>query len=368
MASASARPAPSSSQEAVRSAPPGTSASAPEDSAPVMPPFRPTAENASQANGPPPAGSTPVVWIPGGEFSMGALDPDSRPDAGGEDPTTDAQPVHRVYVDGFWMDSTEVTNRAFEKFVRATDYLTVAERTPSADDFPDAPPESLVAGSLVFAPQKRPADSHHRWWTYLKGASWQHPSGPASDLRGREQYPVVQVAYEDAVAYCRWAKKRLPTEAEFEFAARGGLSDKRYPWGDELRPGGRWMANVFQGRFPDTDTGEDGWAGIAPVASFPPNGYGLYDVAGNVWEWVIDWYRSDYYETFDLQRASRNPRGPEDSHDPGERGVAKRVQRGGSFLCASEYGGRYLVGSRGKGDPSRGANHLGFRCVASDDW
>ncbi len=186
------------------------------------------------------------------------------------------------------MDAAEVTNGAFEKFARATGYVTVAEQTPIAEDSPDTASESLVAGSVVFDPSRRATstDGHKRWWTYRKGANWQHPSGPSSDLRGRARYPVVQVAYDDAVAHCRWAKKRLPTEAEFEFAARGGLAGRRYPWGDDLRPDSRWMENVFQGRFPDRDTGDDGWAGIAPVASYPPNGYGLYDVAGNVWEWV----------------------------------------------------------------------------------
>jgi formylglycine-generating enzyme required for sulfatase activity len=307
-----------------------------------------------------------MVWIPGGSFSMGGVDQQAASAATCADPLSDAQPVHRVYVDGFWMDATEVTNEAFEKFVRATGYLTIAERTPTAEEFPDAPPDRLIAGSVVFAPPSRPVplDSQLRWWSYRKGASWRHPTGPKSDLHGREHYPVVQVAYEDAVAYAAWAHKRLPTEAEFEFAARGGLSGKRFAWGDELRPGDRWMANVFEGHFPDRDTGDDGWAGAAPVASFPANGYGLFDVTGNVWEWVADWYRSDYYATFDLKRTSRNPRGPEDSHDPSEPGVAKRVQRGGSFLCSSEYCTRYLVGSRGRGEPSSGADHLGFRCVA----
>jgi formylglycine-generating enzyme required for sulfatase activity len=296
---------------------------------------------------------------------MGAADPGG--DAG-QSATADARPVHRVYVDGFWMDSTPVTNEAFAKFVRATSYVTAAERTPSAEDFPETAPESLVAGSVVFDPPRRPAasDSRRRLWRYTRGANWQHPSGPASDLRGRQRCPVVQVAYDDAVAYCRWAKKRLPTEAEFEFAARGGLSGKPYPWGDEARPGDRWMANLFEGHFPDNDTGDDGWVGIAPVASYPPNGYGLYDVAGNVWEWVSDWYRSDYYESFDLHRTSRNPRGPEDSHDPSAPGVAERVQRGGSYLCASDDCTQYLVGARGKGDPLSGANLLGFRCIAPD--
>jgi formylglycine-generating enzyme required for sulfatase activity len=327
-------------------------------------PFGPTIANPSGPPGPPPRG---MVWIPGGEFSMGASEPQTGNREGCGDPQADAQPVHRVYVDPFWMDSTEVTNDAYGEFVRATGYITVAERTPSAEEFPDAPPENLVAGSVVFNPPKHPVplDSHLRWWTYIKGASWRHPAGAGSDLRGRGHYPVVQVAYEDAEAYAKWAHKRLPTEAEFEFAARGGLAGKRYAWGNEFRPDGRWMANVFQGHFPDRDTGDDGWSGIAPVGSFPPNAYGLYDIAGNVWEWVADWYRSDYYESFDSKRVARNPRGPADSHDPGEPGVAKRVQRGGSFLCSSEYCTRYLVGSRGKGEPSSGANHLGFRCVSS---
>jgi sulfatase modifying factor 1 len=213
-----------------------------------------------------------MVWIAGGEFSMGAFDPDVHAGTDCGDPTADAQPVHRVYVDGFWMDSTEVTNETFERFVRATGYVTVAERTPTTDEFPDAPPENLVAGSVVFVPPSRPVplDSQFRWWTYRKGASWRHPSGVRSDLRGRERYPVVQVAYEDAAALCRWAKKRLPTEAEFEFAARGGLSGKRYAWGDELRPGDRWMANVFEGHFPDEDTGADGWAASRPSRRFHP--------------------------------------------------------------------------------------------------
>jgi formylglycine-generating enzyme required for sulfatase activity len=333
-------------------------------------PYARTVENASPPAGAPADGPPGMVWIPGGEFSMGAVDPDGPAGPGCGDPTADAQPVHRVYVDGYWMDVTEVTNEAFARFVRTTGYVTVAERTPTAEEFPDAPRENLVAGSVVFVPPSRPVplDSQYRWWTYLHGASWRHPGGAGTDLRGRDRYPVVQVAYEDAAAHCTWAKKRLPTEAEFEFAARGGLSGRRYAWGDDVRPGGRWMANIFQGHFPDSDTGADGWAGIAPVASFPPNGYGLHDVAGNVWEWVGDWYRSDYYATLDASlergRASRNPTGPPDSHDPTEPGVAKRVMRGGSFLCSSEYCTRYLVGSRGKGDPSSGANHLGFRCVA----
>jgi formylglycine-generating enzyme required for sulfatase activity len=327
-------------------------------------PFAPTIVNGGRPPGRAPDG---MAWIPGGEFSMGAAD-DADADAvppGHCGPLDDARPVHRVAVDGFWMDRTEVTNEQFAKFVRATGYVTLAERKPTAAEFPGAPPENLVAGSVVFDPPVRPVplDSHFRWWSYVQGASWRHPFGAGSDLRERERYPVVHVAYEDAQAYATWAGKRLPTEAQFEFAARGGLTGKRYAWGDELRPGGRWMANTFQGHFPDRDTGDDGWVGLAPVGSFPANGYGLYDVAGNVWEWLSDWYRADTYATLAAGGVANNPRGPVDSLDPEEPGVAKRVQRGGSFLCTTQYCTRYLVGSRGKGEPSSAANHLGFRCV-----
>ncbi len=184
----------------------------------------------------------------------------------------DALPIHRVYVDGFWMDETDVTNAEFEKFVQATGYITIAERTPTKEEFPMAPPESLVAGSIVFTPTSRPVplNNHYRWWRYQHGANWRHPEGPQSDIKGKENYPVVQIAYPDAVAYAEWAGKRLPTEAEWEFAARGGLTGKLYPWGDEFKPGGKFAANSYQGQFPVEDTGEDGFAGIAPVKSFPP--------------------------------------------------------------------------------------------------
>jgi formylglycine-generating enzyme len=325
--------------------------------------FGPTTEDAAR----PSRAVAPdgMVWIPGGEFSMGAADPRHDSD-GGNDPLADARPIHRVRVDGFWMDRTEVTNAQFARFVAATGYVTVAERTPRAEDFPGAPPQNLVAGSLVFAapPHPVPLDSHYRWWSYVHGARWRRPLGAGSDLEGRERLPVVHVAYEDAEAYARWAGKRLPTEAEFEFAARGGLAGRKYAWGDELRPNGRFMANTFQGHFPDADNGDDGYSGLSPVASFPPNRYGVFDITGNVWEWCSDWYRYDYYATLSRSGAvARNPRGPDDSFDPSEPHVAKRVQRGGSFLCSSEYCARYLVGSRGRGEPSSGGNHLGFRCV-----
>jgi formylglycine-generating enzyme required for sulfatase activity len=308
-----------------------------------------------------------MTWIPGGEFSMGAADPRGR-EHGGHEEMADARPIHRVYVDAFWMDATEVTNEQFSRFVNATGYVTVAEQKPTREEFPTAPPENLVAGSVVFAPPPHsvPLNDHFQWWAYVPGACWRRPAGPGSDLAGREKHPVVHVAYEDAVAYARWAGKDLPTEAEWEFAARGGLAGKTYPWGDELRLGGRWMANVFQGRFPvkGQDAGEDGFAGIAPVARFPANGYGLNDVAGNAWEWVSDWYRPDAYSAVAASGAiARNPKGPATSHDPAEPGVPKRVHRGGSFLCTDQYCTRYMVGTRGKGEVRTGSNHLGFRCV-----
>jgi formylglycine-generating enzyme required for sulfatase activity len=271
-------------------------------------------------------------------------------------------------VDGFWMDATDVTNDDFAAFVKATGYVTVAERKPRAEDFPGAPPENLVAGSVVFAPTDHavPLTDHSQWWSYVKGASWRHPLGPESDLTGKGKYPVVHVAYEDALAYATWAGKRLPTEAEWEFAARGGLSGKPFVWGDQFRPDGKWMANTYQGEFPvkDTDKPEDGHAGIAPVALYPPNGYGLYDMAGNVWQWTSDWYRPDYYARLAATGGvARNPQGPDAPFDPSEPTQKKKTHRGGSFLCTDQYCSRYAVGTRGKGEVSTGTNHLGFRCV-----
>jgi sulfatase modifying factor 1 len=299
-----------------------------------------------------------MVWIPGGTFWRGNDNPKMP----------DAQPIHQVAVDGFWMDQTAVTNEQFARFVEATGYVTIAERTPDAKDFPGAPPESLVAGSVVFSPPSGPVplDNHLRWWSYVKGANWRHPEGPQSNLQGREKHPVLQVAWDDAVAYARWAGKRLPTEAEFEFAARGGLDRKKFAWGDDLQPDGKWMANIWQGRFPYDNTAEDGYRATAPVGSFPANGYGLYDMAGNVWEWCNDWYRHDYYRTLAAGRQPvRNPQGPADSYDPSEPGTAKRVMRGGSYLCTDQYCTAYEAGARGKGAPDSGTNHLGFRCVKS---
>ena len=326
--------------------------------------FEPTVVNKDGEPGKAPEG---MVWIPGGEFSMGA-----NVNGGGscEAPmaSNDAGPVHRVRVDGFWMDVTAVTNEQFEKFVKATNYVTIAERTPTKEEFPTAPAENLVAGSVVFEPTDHevPLDNHYQWWSYVKGANWRHPLGPQSDIKGKEKYPVVQIAYPDAEAYAKWAGKRLPTEAEFEFAARGGLSGKTFVWGDEFRPKGKWMANTWQGKFPVKDAGDDGFVGIAPVKSFPPNGYGLYDMAGNVWEWCSDWYRPDYYaQLAKIDKVPINPQGPDSPFDPAEPNEKKRVHRGGSFLCNDQYCSRYIVGTRGKGEVNTGTNHLGFRCVKS---
>jgi formylglycine-generating enzyme required for sulfatase activity len=324
--------------------------------------FQPTVENQKPAPGTAPKG---MVWIPGGEFSMGANDPPDKDDVGMK-ATRDARPVHRVYVDGFFMDQTDVSNTEFAEFVKATGYVTVAERTPSADDFPGAPPENLVAGAVVFSPPNHgvPLDNHLHWWSYVKGANWRHPNGPQSHIIGKANYPVVQVAYEDATAYAKWAGKRLPTEAEWEFAARGGLAGKPFVWGDEFRPNGKYMANTHQGHFPDTDTGADGFVGPSPVAHYPANPYGLYDMAGNVWQWTSDWYRPDYYRQLaDAGGVAQNPKGPESPLDPAEPSEPKKVHRGGSYLCTDQYCSRYIVGTRGKGETSTGTNHLGFRCV-----
>ena len=331
--------------------------------------FRPTTGGMPQPAGDPPTG---MVWIPGGEFSMGCADPRGLP-CGGLDPMNDARPIHRVRVGGFWMDATEVTNDQFAAFVAATGHVTVAERPPRAEDFPGAPPEKLVPGSIVFTPPRDPVPlrdetgvAHLQWWAYVPGACWRHPQGPGSDIEGRGAEPVVQVAFEDAEAFARWAGKRLPTEAEWEFAARGGLAGQPYPWGREFRPGDRWMANTWQGRFPGENTAADGFAGVAPVGRYPANGYGLHDVSGNVWEWCADWYRPD---TFfhdagpDGSAVAVDPRGPDDSFDPQEPGQPKRVHRGGSFLCSDQYCARYIVGTRGKGEVSSATNHIGFRCV-----
>jgi formylglycine-generating enzyme required for sulfatase activity len=326
------------------------------------PGFEPTLAGTAAPSTPAPPG---MVWIPGGEFSMGS---EASAEAFCQVPgvTRDAQPIHRVRVDGFWMSATEVTNEAFAAFVAATGYVTVAERAPNAADFPGAPPELLVPGSTLFSPPARPVDLRdaRQWWRWAPGASWRQPAGPGSDLDGRARHPVVHVAWEDAAAYAGWAGGRLPTEAEWEFAARGGQTGKLYPWGDQQPADHAPSANIHQGMFPSHDSGADGHAGVAPVASYPANPYGLHDMAGNVWEWVSDWYRPDYYEALaGAGGVAINPAGPDSSFDPAEPGAQKRVQRGGSFLCTEQYCSRYLVGTRGKGEISTGSDHVGFRIV-----
>jgi sulfatase modifying factor 1 len=305
---------------------------------------------------PPPESPAPpgMVWIPGGVFWMG-----SSSDHPG---LQDAKPLHLVQVDGFWMDRTEVTNAEFARFVQATGYVTEAERQADPKTYPAVSLWKLRPGSAVFLPPKDgdKLAEPSSWWHFVPGADWRHPEGPDSSIEGRENYPVVHVSWEDAQAYARWAKKRLPTEAEFEFAARGGLERKLYPWGDELCPHQQWRMNAWQGDFPMRNLKLDGFLHASPVASFPPNGYGLYDMEGNVWEWTSDWYRPNYYESLSRNSISRNPSGPVTSFDPLEPGMPKRVQRGGSFLCSGES---LLVGFRGKGPPHMSAYHLGFRCV-----
>jgi formylglycine-generating enzyme len=295
---------------------------------------------------------TGMVWIPGGTFTMG-------------EPTSQDQdaPRHTVAVQGFWMDRTEVTNDQFAKFIAATNYQTVAERTPSAEQFPGVPAEKLVPFSACFAccdVNPNEAGGLPPWWAMTPGASWKHPEGPGSSIVGRGDHPVVHVAWEDAAAYAKWAGKRLPTEAEWEFAARGGQDKMTFTWGNDV-PGtnGKYFANTFQGKFPASDSAADGFSATAPVGSFPANGYGLVDMSGNAWEWCHDWYAANYY----TRSPNQNPQGPEfGDADPGD-GQPQRVRRGGSFLCADAYCRRYLPGTRDKNPPDSSANHTGFRCV-----
>ncbi len=308
---------------------------------------------------PPCAAPEGMVWIPGGEFYMG--------DA--EDPMLE---MRFVYVDGYWMDQHEVTNTEFARFIAATGFRTVVERNLDPKEFPKAPPELLKPWSFVF--QKPPRDRHFGSLAQcqmecaipVNGACWKHPEGPGSDLKGREKHPVVHICFEDAVAYCEWAGKRLPTEAEWEFAARGGLDRRAFPWGDDFRPNGKWMTNIWQGAFPYENTKADGFEGTAPVASYPPNGYGLHDMAGNVWEWCADWYQPEYQEDFldrKIDGPLRNPKGARSGFDPQEPGTPKRVQRGGSFLCAPGACERYYCAARGKGEINSSGIQIGFRCV-----
>ncbi len=301
--------------------------------------------------------------IPAGVFSMGSHDPQGR---------ADEYPLHQVQVDAFWMDETEVTNAQFAEFVQATGYLTTAEKPIDwleiSKQLPAGTPkpaDSLLApSSLVFVPTLGPVNlnDYSQWWEFKKGADWKHPEGPNSSIKGKENYPVVHVSWDDAAAYARWVGKRLPTEAEWEWASRGGLKDKIYPWGNESIDQKPYKANSFQGKFPYLDEALDGFKTTsAPVKSFPANGFGLYDMAGNVWEWCSDWYRNDYYK----KSLKLNPKGPKDSYDPDEPEVFKRVMRGGSFLCNDGYCSSYRSSARMKSSPDSGLQHTGFRCVVN---
>jgi len=305
-----------------------------------------------------------MVWIPGGEFAMGAAEQCN---------TNDAQPFHHVQVDGFWMDETEVTNEQFAAFVKATGYVTLAERPVDWEEMKKVVPpgttkpsdEMLQPGSLVFTPPSHPVmlNDYSQWWSWVNGANWKHPLGPESNLEGKDKHPVVHIAYEDAEAYAEWAGKRLPTEAEFEFAARGGLSKKVYAWGDDLNPQGKFMANYFQGAFPNLNSGDDGFTGTAPVKSFPPNPFGLYDLIGNVWELCSDFYAVDDFQTASYPSLVQNPNGPAKTHDPRDPLAIKHVSKGGSFLCSAQYCSNYKPSGRQGSAYDTGMNHTGFRCV-----
>jgi len=317
----------------------------------------------------PPAAPTGMVWIPGGEFTMGSTDPLAR---------QDESPRHRVRVDGFWMSVTEVTNAQFAEFVAATGYKTLAERPVDWEEMkkqvpPGTPKPAdamLEPGSLVFHPTSGPVslDDFFQWWSWMHGADWRHPGGPGTTIDGQDDLPVVHVAYRDALAYCEWAGLRLPTEAEWEFAARGGLDGEVNVWGGEPVDASR--ANVWQGEFPAVNSAEDGFPRAAPVRSFPPNGYGLYDVSGNVWEWCSDLYRPDTYARRLLELGpgvvAQNPQGPPQSYDPRNPHEPEvRVQRGGSYLCNDSYCASYRPSARMACPPDTALEHVGFRPVKS---
>jgi formylglycine-generating enzyme required for sulfatase activity len=306
-----------------------------------------------------------MIWIEGGTFSMGADNEQGR---------RDEYPKHVVKLNGFYMDATEVTNEQFAAFVHATGYITTAEKDVNWDDVKKQLPEGtpkpadsmLKAACLVFVQTTSEVSlqDYSQWWNWKQGADWKHPKGPGSDIAGKEKYPVVHISWDDAMAYCKWAGKRLPTEAEWEYASRGGLKNNIYAWGNTNVDSGKAKCNYWQGIFPYKNDNKDGFAGAAPVRSFAANGYGLFDMAGNVWEWTADLYHHDYYTEFESIKIADNPKGPSVSYDPDEPWVPKRVMRGGSFLCSETYCSGYRVAARMKTSADSGMEHLGFRCVA----
>jgi sulfatase modifying factor 1 len=306
-----------------------------------------------------PARQLDMIPIPGGIFRMGS-----------DRHYPEEAPVHRVSVDAFLIDRTPVTNRQFKAFVKATGHVTLAETPPDPKSYPGALPHMLYPGSLVFAPPPRPVDLRNwgEWWTFQKGADWRHPQGPKSNINNHDSHPVVHISFTDAVAYARWAGKDLPTEAEWEFAARGGLDGAEYAWGDEFTPGGKHQANTWQGEFPRQNLNDDGFERTSPVTAFAANGYGVHDMIGNVWEWTTDWYTQKH--DADAPKACcipENPRGggETDSYDPllPKIRIPRKVIKGGSHLCAPNYCRRYRPAARHAEAVDTSTNHLGFRCV-----
>jgi len=323
-------------------------------------------ESGTNARGIVPSG---MVFIEGGSYTMGSTDDYAEDHEG---------PEVKVEVSSFYMDTTEVTNAQYSAFVEETGYVTVAEREVDWEqiklELPPGTPKPadslFVPGALVFTPPpgEVPLDNMHRWWRWVPGASWRHPLGPETDLSGKENHPVVHIAYEDATAYCKWAGKRLPTEAEWEYAARGKGKNTQFQWGEELTPDGKYLANFFQGNFPYGNTAADGYDRTAPVGSFPPNDYGLYDMIGNVWEWTSDLYRPDIKVKYAAMgvKGCKNPEGPSSSYDPRDpHATEKHVTKGGSHLCSDQYCSNYRPSSRMATSFDSGQSHLGFRCVKS---
>ncbi|WP_297097568.1 formylglycine-generating enzyme family protein [uncultured Draconibacterium sp.] len=312
-------------------------------------------------------GTEGMVFIEGGTFEMGADNDQARPDE---------FPKHPVKVNSFWMDVHEVTNAQFKKFVDETGYITEAEKdidwevmkTQVPPGTAKPPAEMLKAGSMVFTPpsQAVPLNDYSQWWSWVVGANWKHPEGPESTIFGRENHPVVHICWNDAVAYCKWAGKRLPTEAEWEFAARGGLENNIYPWGNEHIEDGSPKANSWNGHFPNMNTQKDGFYSTAPVESYAPNPYKLYDMAGNVWEWTADWYDMDYYKSLPTNKVTADPKGPEKSNDARNPYDKRKTIRGGSFLCNDSYCSSYRVAARMPGEIYTGMSHTGFRCVKDE--